>query len=106
MKWYGETMDDLKIKMPKTLPPYIEDSEIEKLFNAIENKRSHKDSIVRDSILVSLALKTRMRRSELSNMIRTSVIPCITYLVHKTTIVGAIVATDMAAPKRINYPFR
>jgi len=35
MKWYGEPMDDFQVKVPKTLPPYTEDSDIQKLFNAI-----------------------------------------------------------------------
>ncbi|MFC1987937.1 tyrosine-type recombinase/integrase [Chloroflexota bacterium] len=68
MKWYGEPMDDFKVKVPKTLPPYTENSDIEKLFAAIENKRSHKNLIVRDSLMVALGLKTGMRRSELANL--------------------------------------
>jgi len=63
MKWYGEPMDDFKVKRPKTLPPYTEDSDIEKLFAAVENKKSHKGCIARDRLLVRLALKTGMRRS-------------------------------------------
>jgi len=70
MKWYGEPMDDFKIKRPKTLPPYTEDSDIEKLFAAVENKKSHKGCIARDRLLVRLALKTGMRRSELANLER------------------------------------
>ncbi len=69
MKWYGEPLDDFKVKVPKTLPPYTSDSEIEKLFSAIEGKRSHKGCIVRDRLLVELALKTGMRRSELANLV-------------------------------------
>jgi len=68
MKWYGEPMDDFKVKVPKTLPPYTEDSDIEKLFAAVENKKTHKGCIVRDSLLVALALKTGMRRAELANL--------------------------------------
>ncbi len=68
MKWYGEPMDDFKIKIPKSLPPYTEDAQIEKLFSAIENKRSHKGTIVRDILLVELALKTGLRRAELGNL--------------------------------------
>jgi len=70
MKWYGEPMDDFKVKRPKTLPPYTEDSDIEKLFAAVENKKSHKGCIARDRLLVRLALKTGMRRSELANLER------------------------------------
>ncbi|MFC2006350.1 tyrosine-type recombinase/integrase [Chloroflexota bacterium] len=68
MKWYGEPMDDFRVKIPKTLPPYTEDSEIERLFSAIENKKTHKGCIVRDSLMATLALKTGMRRSELGNL--------------------------------------
>ena len=68
MKWYGEPMDDLKVKIPRTLPPYTKDSEIERLFGAIENKRSHKGCITRDRLLVELALKTGLRRSELGKL--------------------------------------
>ena len=68
MKWYGEPMDDFKIKVPKSMPPYTENSDIEKLFSAIQNKKTHKGCITRDSLLVALALKTGMRRSELANL--------------------------------------
>jgi integrase/recombinase XerD len=68
MKWCGEPMDSFKVKVPKTLPPYTEDSDIEKLFTAVENKKNHKGSIVRDSLLLTIALKTGMRRSELANL--------------------------------------
>ena len=45
-----------------------EDSDIEKLFAAIESKKTHKGCIARDSLLVRLALKTGMRRRELANL--------------------------------------
>jgi len=68
MKWCGQPIDDFRVKVPKTLPPYTEDSDIQKLFNAIEHKQTHKGCIVRDSLLVELGLKTGMRRSELANL--------------------------------------
>ena len=68
MQWYGESMDDFKVKVPKTLPPYTKNSEVERLFIAIENKKTHKSCVVRDSLLVAIALKTGMRRSELGNL--------------------------------------
>ncbi|MFC1904236.1 tyrosine-type recombinase/integrase [Chloroflexota bacterium] len=68
MKWYGEAMDDFKVKIPKTLPPYTEDSEVERLLSAIGNKRSHKSCIIRDTLITELALKTGLRRSELANL--------------------------------------
>ncbi|MFC1938284.1 tyrosine-type recombinase/integrase [Chloroflexota bacterium] len=68
MKWYGEPMDDFKVRVGKQLPPFTPDSEVERLFTAIENKKTHKGCIVRDSLLTSVALKTGMRRSELANL--------------------------------------
>ena len=68
MKWYGEPIDDYKVKVPKTLPGYTEDDDIDKLLQSIENKKTHTGCIVRDSLLVELALKTGMRRSELANL--------------------------------------
>lgn len=68
MKWYGEPMDDFRVKVPRSLPPYTEDSEVERLLSAIQNKKTHKGCIARDSLLVALALKSGMRRSELANL--------------------------------------
>ena len=52
MKWYGEPMDSFKVTIPKTLPPYTEDSQVESLFSAIENRKTHKANIARDTLLV------------------------------------------------------
>jgi len=68
MKWYGEPLEDLKIRIPKSLPPYTDDAKIEKLLKAIESKKTHKGTIIRDKLLIELALKTGMRRSELANL--------------------------------------
>ncbi len=68
MKWYGEPMTDFKVKVPKSLPPYIKDNDIERLFAAIEHKKTHKGGIVRDALMTALALKTGMGRAELANL--------------------------------------
>jgi integrase/recombinase XerD len=68
MKWYGESIDDIKIKVPKTLPPYTEDSDIEKLLAVIPKKRSHKGCIERDQLMVLLDWKSGLRRAELANL--------------------------------------
>jgi len=68
MRWYGEPIDDLKIKVPKSLPQYVEDGQIEKLFSAIRDKKSHRRIIERDLLIVELYLKTGMRRSELAGL--------------------------------------
>ncbi|MBA7468820.1 Tyrosine recombinase XerC [subsurface metagenome] len=69
MKWYGQPIDDIKIKVPKTLPAYTEDSDIEKLLAAIPNKRSHKNCIERDQLLVVLGWRSGLRRAELANLL-------------------------------------
>ena len=68
MKWYGQPMDEFKVKIPRTLPHYIEDDQIEKLLKAIDSKRTHKGSIVRDQLLVQLDVKTGLRRAEMANL--------------------------------------
>ena len=61
-------MDDFHIKVPRALPQYVEDTEVEGLLGAIEGKQSHKGSIARDRLMIELYLKTGMRRGELANL--------------------------------------
>jgi len=68
MKWYGQPVDDFKVKIPRTLPPYIEDEQIERILQAMSNKRSHKGTIARDQLLVKLDVNTGLRRAEMSNL--------------------------------------
>lgn len=67
MKWCGEEFD-LKVPVPKTLPPYVERSDIERLLEALSNKKTHKKIIERDCLLVELACQTGLRRAELANL--------------------------------------
>lgn len=67
MAWYGEPIT-LKAKLPKTLPPYHEDGDVESLLNIIQQKKTHKNLIPRDLLLVELDWKTGLRRAELSNL--------------------------------------
>ena len=59
---------DVKVKVPKTLPDYIEGSDIDQIVEWIKSKQSHKKSIDRDLTLLETARKTGMRRSELGNL--------------------------------------
>ena len=68
MKWYGEPLDDIKVRVPKTLPSYTEDHDIEKLLDAIGQKKSHKGCIIRDRLIVEVAWRTGMRRAELAGL--------------------------------------
>ena len=68
MKWYGKPMNDLKIKRPKSLPQYIEDSDIEKLLAAVKDKKSHKGKVERDCLIIELGIKAGLRREEISEL--------------------------------------
>ena len=68
MNWYGEPLEDVRVRVPRSLPPYTEDDDIEKLLAAIGRKQSHKGSIERDRLLVKVAWRTGMRRGELANL--------------------------------------
>jgi integrase len=67
MDWYGESLD-IRVPKPKLLPQYVEPADIEKLADVIENKSTHKDTIVRDILLLRFATLTGLRRSELANL--------------------------------------
>ncbi len=67
--WYGEKLG-VKIRVPKMLPDYVEDGDIDKLIDAMraENKRTHRQLARRDILLIDVDLHTGLRRQELSNL--------------------------------------
>ena len=67
MSWYGEELT-LKIKVPETLPDYVEETDIEKLKQAMKSKRTHKGVIERNVLLIELARRTGLRRHELADL--------------------------------------
>ncbi|MFC2003149.1 tyrosine-type recombinase/integrase [Chloroflexota bacterium] len=68
MEWYGESLD-IRPTKPKSLPQYVEPSEIERLIDVIRNKSTHKRTVVRDILLIRFATLTGLRRSELAQLI-------------------------------------
>ena len=68
MEWYGESLD-IRPTKPKSLPQYVESSDIEHLINVIRNKNTHKSTVVRDILLIRFATMTGLRRSELAHLI-------------------------------------
>jgi len=68
MAWYGQPIDDFRVRIPKALPPYTEDSDVDKVRRAFESKATHKGCITRDVLLIDLALTTGMRRAELADL--------------------------------------
>jgi integrase/recombinase XerD len=67
LKWYGEELD-ITLRVPKILPSYVEKQDIERLLEAIRDKRTHRATAPRDLLLVDLAIHTGLRRSELANL--------------------------------------
>jgi integrase len=68
MKWYGEPIDDVHIKVPKSLAPNTPEKDIDALIHAIETKRSAKETVERDVLLVLVSRFAGLRREELSNL--------------------------------------
>ena len=67
MQWYGESLT-LKAKLPKSLPTYHEDQDVEALLAVIKTKQTHKKMMPRDTLLVELDWRTGLRRTELANL--------------------------------------
>jgi integrase len=67
LAWYGEEFN-LRVKVPKMLPDYVQVADVEKLMQAMRGKKSHKRKARRDILLVKTALNTGLRRSELANL--------------------------------------
>ncbi|MFC1847935.1 tyrosine-type recombinase/integrase [Chloroflexota bacterium] len=67
MTWYGERLET-KVRVPKTLPQYIEDVEVEKLKDALRQNQSHKGVIERNLLLVEIMANTGLRREEVANL--------------------------------------
>jgi len=67
MEWYGESLD-IRPTKPKSLPQYVEPSDIEHLIDAIRHKNTHKRTVERDVLLVRFATMTGLRRSELAHL--------------------------------------
>ncbi len=74
LKWYGESWE-YKVKVPKEIPQYVIDEDIEKLLNAVGSKKTHKATITRDTLIIELALKSGLRRAELANLEVSDVYP-------------------------------
>ena len=57
---------EVKVKVPKTLPNYVETSDIDRIVDWIKSKQSHKSSMYSDLALLHTAKRAGMSRSELA----------------------------------------
>ena len=67
MNWYGEDLD-IKVKLPHELPEYVEDADVYKLIDSLSDKRSHRNTICRDALLIEFGYKSGLRRGELAGL--------------------------------------
>jgi len=59
---------DMNVKVPKTLPPYVETPDIHRIVEWIKNRKTYRNTIDADLTLVMMAMKTGVRRGELGNL--------------------------------------
>ena len=67
MAWYGEKLET-KIKVPETIPEYIESADVEQLKVAMRSKKTHKKVIERNILIIEVGVKTGLRRAEIANL--------------------------------------
>jgi integrase len=67
MEWLGED-HPIKIRVPETLPHYVERAELDSLKAALAAKRTHKGKVPRNLLLIETACLTGLRRAELANL--------------------------------------
>jgi integrase/recombinase XerD len=67
-QWYGSPLD-MKVRMPKQLPAYVDDADIDKVIEAIKSKHNFKGTIARDILIVEVGRSTGLRREELANLL-------------------------------------
>ena len=59
---------EVRVKVPRQLPAFVQDQDIERLRACIEDKHTHKSTRFRDLVLLETAAKTGLRRAELANL--------------------------------------
>ena len=67
MQWIGEEFD-LTVPLPKQVPQYVECGDVDKLYDAITDRKTHKRNIERDRLLVEVGDRGGLRRGELANL--------------------------------------
>ena len=65
---YLELPFNIRVKVPKQLPPFVLAEDIDRLRACISAKRTHKASEFRDLVLLDTPAKTGLRRSELAHL--------------------------------------
>jgi len=67
MVWLGDDLS-FRPKRTKSLPQYVEPGDVDAVIREIENKKTHKQTIARDVLLVHFMRITGSRRSDMGNL--------------------------------------
>jgi len=67
-RWYSGDGLSFKVKTPKLVAHIVTDEEIERVIDSIKNKKSHKNSLERDILLIRMPIHTGLRRAEMANL--------------------------------------
>ena len=68
MKWYGDPIDDCRVSPAEEMPELVESRDLDKMEEAIRNRKTHKKLIQRDVLLVRTLRYTGIRRAEAAHL--------------------------------------
>ena len=68
MKWYGDPIDDCRVSPAEEMPELVSSRDLDKIEEAIRNRRTHKKKIQRDILLVRTLRYTGIRRAEAAHL--------------------------------------
>jgi site-specific recombinase XerD len=67
-KWYNGSTLPFKVKSPKPIPQKVSDEEVAKLKAAMTSRKTHKELIERDILIIDAYYNTGMRLADLVNL--------------------------------------
>ncbi|MDM8000091.1 MAG: site-specific integrase [Dehalococcoidia bacterium] len=68
MKWYGDPIDDCRVSPAEEMPELVDSRDLDRIEEAIRNRKTHKKLIQRDILLVRTLRYTGMRRAEAAHL--------------------------------------
>jgi len=68
MKWYGDPIDDCRVSPAEEMPELVASRNLDRIEQAIRNRKTHKKLIQRDILLVRTLRYTGIRRAEAAHL--------------------------------------
>ena len=68
MKWYGDPIDDCRVSPAEEMPELADSRDLDRIEEAIRNRKRHKKLIQRDILLVRTLRYTGIRRAEAAHL--------------------------------------